>query len=101
MLVKLQKFLGDAGSLRDVKSHNLSELVIQDRMEVKSTLTRLLPFIVLKERQAQIMLAIIAIYEKSRVNTRSSLSEKEFGKILRMVREIRSLNSRAGGKRTI
>lgn len=101
MLAKLQKFLGDVGSLRDVTSHNLAELVIQDRVQVKSILSRLLPHIVIKERQAKLMLSAIDIYDKAKVRVRSSLSEKEFKHILSIVREIRSLNSRTGGKREL
>ncbi len=99
MFVKLQKFLGDVGSLRNVEMHNLTELVIQDRNEVKAVLKRLIPHIVLKERQAKIMLAIIEIYDGAKVNVRSSLSEKEFQHILRLVKEIRNLNSNTGGKK--
>ena len=101
LLVKLQRFLGGAGSLRNVASHNLAELVIQDRAEVKSVLTKLLPHIVLKERQARLMLAAIKIYDDAVVNVRSSISEKEFQRILAIVRQIRNFNSGTGGKRTI
>ena len=98
LLRKLKKFLGDRGTVRMVQAHNLAELVVQDRQGVKEVLERLLPHIILKQRQAKIMLAVINIYENAKVNTRSSLSEKEFAKILSMVREIRNLNSRTGGK---
>jgi len=100
-LVKLQKFFGGIGSMRKVVSHNLAELVIQDREQVKMVLRRLLPHVVLKERQIKIMLAIMDIYDTSKVHVRSSLSEKEFAKILALVREIRNLNSRTGGKQTL
>jgi len=101
MLVKLRAYLGNMGSLRDVRTHNLAELVIQDRSQVKTILERLLPHLVLKERQAKIMLAAIAIFDGARVNVRSSLSEKEYGRILRMIRAIRNLNSGTGGKQQI
>ena len=101
LLVKLQKFLGGLGSIRNVASHNLCELVIQDRKQVRRVLERLSPCIILKERQAKIMLAIIRIYDGATVNVRSSLSEKEFQKIIRMVRQIRTLNSGTGGKKKI
>jgi hypothetical protein len=101
MLVKLQQFLDGYGSLREIRSHNLVELVIQDRNEVKAVLKRLLPYLILKERQAKIMIAIIDIYDAAKVNVRSSISEKEFKKILALVREIRNINSGTGGKRTI
>ena len=38
VIVKLQNFLGGVGAVREVKSHNLVELVIQDRNEVQRTL---------------------------------------------------------------
>ena len=101
MLMKLKNFLGGFGSLRNVPSHNLAELVIQKRDQVKIVLQRLLPYLILKERQARIMFAIMDIYDASRVNIRSSLSEKEYGKVLSMVREIRSMNSRTGGKKDV
>lgn len=98
LLAEIQKFLGGIGSLRKTSAHNLAELVIQDRKEVRELLKKLLPVLVLKERQAKIMLATIEIYDKATVKIRSSISEKEFAKILSLVREIRNLNSRTGGK---
>lgn len=94
----IKHFLGNVGAIREVKSHKLIELVIQDRKEVESVLVRLLPFIVLKERQAKNLLKIIAIYKAATVNTRSSLSEKEYLTVLNLVKEVRKLNSRTGGK---
>ena len=94
----IQNFLGGVGTIRTAKSHKLVELVIQDRMAVEDVLERLLPFIVLKERQARIMLEIIKIYKKAKVNVRSSITEKEYTDILKLVRKIRKLNSRTGGK---
>ena len=61
-------------------------------------LKRLLPNIVLKERQAKIMLEVLEIYKKAMVNTRSSITEKEYVNILMLVQKIRNLNSRTGGK---
>ena len=101
LLVELQKFLGGVGSVRDVTSHQLSELVIQDRTQVKRVLERLLPKLILKERQAKIMLAAIKVYDTAIVNVRSSLSEKEFQHVLALVREIRNLNSGTGGKKKL
>jgi len=101
MLVMLQEYLGDVGSLRDVTGHNLAELVIQKRSEVKAVLLRVMPHLILKVRQARKMTDIIALYEKAKVNVRSSLSEKEFRRIVAIVREIRKLNSNTGGKQTV
>lgn len=94
----IQKFLGDVGAIRREKSHQLVELVIQERNSLEQVLKRLLPFIVLKERQAKIALDIIGIYRKATVSLRSSLTEKEYTSILLLVRELRNLNSRTGGK---
>ena len=98
MIEIIKIFLGNTGSVREAKSHPLVELVIQDRYEIERIITRLLPHIVLKERQAKTLLSIIEIYKKATVKTRSSLSEKEYVAILKLVREIRKLNSRTGGK---
>ena len=98
MLRALQKFLKNYGKIRIAKTHNIAELVIQDRNQVKETIEKLLPHIILKKRQAKIMLAIITVYNDAKVIVRSSLSEKEFANILSLVREIRNLNSHTGGK---
>ena len=94
----IKHFLGNVGAIREAKSHHLVELVIQDRTEVERIIVRLLPFIILKERQAKIVLKILKIYKMAKVNSRSSLSEKEYLDILNLVQEIRKLNSRTGGK---
>ena len=52
MLIMLGKALGDIGTIRFVATHNLAELVIQKRSDVRATLERLLPYLVLKQRQA-------------------------------------------------
>ncbi len=101
LLHKLRMYLGNIGSLREVKSHHLVELVIQGRMQVKNLLIKLLPHLILKERQAKIMLRAIEIYDGAKVNVRSSLSEKEYQNILALVRQIRNLNSGTGGKKEI
>jgi hypothetical protein len=94
----IRNFLGNVGAVREVKSHKLVELVIQDRKEVEYILKRLLRFIILKERQAKCLLEIIEIYKKATVNTRSSLSEKEYMDILNLVQKVRSYNSSTGGR---
>jgi len=100
-LLKLQQFLGGIGSIRNISSHNLAELVIQDRKQVKGILERLLPYLVLKERQAKLILAAIEIYDSAIVNVRSSLSEKEFQHVLAIIRQVRNLNSGTGGKKKL
>ena len=100
MLMLLQKALGDIGSIRDVRTHNLAELVIQKRSDVRATLERLLPHLILKQRQARIMLAMINVFDQGVVSVRSSLSDKDFEKLFAMGKELRNLNAGAGGKKS-
>ena len=100
-LKALQRYLGSVGNIRVNKKKNLAELVILDRKQLKATATRLLPHTVIKCKQVQLLLSIIAIFEGATVNIRSSLSEKEYENIISLVKEIRRLNSGAGGKRAI
>ena len=98
IIALLWEFLGKVGHIRYVPSHNLVELVIQDREEVVRILKRIRPHLIIKKRQALLMEDILRIYEKSRVNTRSSLFENEYALVLTLVKEIRKLNSNTGGK---
>lgn len=100
MLILLQKTLGNVGSVRDIQTHNLAELVIKKRSDIKTTLIRLLPYLILKQRQARIMLAMIDIFEQGKVNVRSSLSDKDYEKLFAMAKELRSNNAGAGGKKS-
>ena len=100
MLLLLQKALGDIGNIRNVQTHNLAELVIEKRSDIKITLERLLPHLILKQRQARIMLAMIDIFNAGIVNVRSSLSDKDFEKLFAMAKELQNLNSGAGGKKS-
>ena len=88
------------GALRRIKSHRLLDIVVQDRTHVQKLLRRMQPYLVLKWRQAQIVLDVIDIYDHSKVNVRSSLSEKEFAAILSRVKQVRALNARTGGKQS-
>ena len=101
MLVALQRYLGGIGSIREVASHNLAELVIMDREQVKTLLLRLLPHLMIKNRQARLMLQAIAIFESRKVKVRSRLSEKDLRKIIKLIIKIRGLNSPTGGKRNL
>ena len=100
MLYVLQKALGDIGSVRDIRTHNLSELVIQKRSDIKITIERLLPHLILKQRQARIALAMIDVFNQGIVNVRSSLSDKDFEKLFAMAKDLRNLNAGAGGKKS-
>ena len=100
MLILLGKALGDVGAIRHIATHNLAELVIQKRVDVQQALERLLPHLILKQRQARIMLAMIDIFNQNIVNTRSSLSDKDFAKLFAMAQQLRGLNSGAGGKKS-
>ena len=94
----LRKYLGNRGNVREVKSHKLVELVIQDREELKHMLKRLTQYLIIKRKQADIMERIIAIYDAATVHVRASLSEKEYAQIVSLMYEIRKLNSNTGGK---
>src|SRR3989344_353891 len=98
MIEKLRVFLGNRGHVWEVRSHNLVELVIQDRKELKATLERLKPHLVIKRMQAELMERIIAIYDHATVKVRSSLSEKEYANIISLVQRLRARNSNTGGK---
>ena len=100
LLLLLQEALDRVGTIRNVPTHNIAELVIQKRSDVKLTLKRLLPHIILKKRQALIMLSMIDIFDQGIVNVRSSLSDKDFETLFAMANEIRSLNSGTGGKKS-
>ena len=100
MLILLQHALGNIGRIGYIRTHNLAELVIQKRSDVKTTLLRLLPFLILKQRQARIMLAMIEVFDQGIVKVRSSLSDKDFEKLFAMAKELRNLNSGAGGKKS-
>ena len=99
MMFLLQEALGKVGSVRFIRTHNLAELVIQKRQDVKHTLERLLPYLILKQRQTKIMLAMIEIFDHGVVKVRSSLSDKDFEKLFSMAKELRNLNAGAGGKK--
>ena len=75
-------------------------MVIKKGVDVRQTLERLLPHLILKQRQARIMLAMIDIFNQNIVNTRSSLSDKDFAKLFAMAKQLRGLNSGAGGKKS-
>ena|SRR3989344_1663400 len=100
MMFLLKKALGNIGNVRETRTHNLSELVIQKRSDLKITLERLLPHLLLKQRQARIALGIIDIFNQAKVNIRSSLSDKDLEQIFSMAREIRNLNAGAGMKKS-
>ena len=99
LMFLLKEALGKVGNIRDVRTHNLAELVIQKRSDVKATLLRLLPHLILKQRQARIMLAMIDVFDGGIVNVRSSLSDKDYERLFAMANELRNLNAGAGGKK--
>ena len=100
LMFLLRESLGKVGNVRDVRTHNLAELVIQKRSDVKATLIRLLPYLILKQRQARIMLAMIDVFDHGIVHVRSSLSDKDFEKLFAMAKELRGLNAGTGGKKS-
>ncbi len=100
LMFLLQKTLGDIGNIREVRTHNLTELIILKRSDLKKVLERLIPHLILKQRQARIALAMIEVYEKAKVNERSSLSDKDHEQLFAMAKEIRNLNAGAGMKKS-
>jgi len=91
--------LNKVGAIREAKKHNMVELVIQERRQLKQVLVRLSPYLVLKKKQAEIALAILEFLSKNKKHQPSILSNREYTRILRNVCKIRSLNSNTGGKR--
>ena len=80
MLEKLKDYLG-AGSVRKYPSHDMAELVIQDRVEISRILKRLLPHLVLKKDQAVLALEILSLMgENIRTNR---ISEENYNEILK------------------
>ena len=98
MLEKLRDYLG-AGNVRKHSSHDMAELVIQDRIEISRILKRLLPHLILKKNQVILALEILSLMGK---NTRTNrISKENYIKILNRIKSIRTLNSKSGGKRNI
>lgn len=100
LLYSINGALDNAGAIREIPQHNLAELVIQKREELKRIINRLTPHLVLKQRQARLMLGMVDIFDANTVNVRSSLSDKDFAKVFAMAMELRKLNSNTGGKKT-
>ena len=99
LMFLLQKALGDVGSIRDVPTHNIAELVIQKRSDIEVILKRLLPHLILKQRQALAMLSMIDIFNRGIVNVRCSLSDKDLEALFAIAKELRNMNSGAGGRK--
>ena len=96
MLSDLQKYLV-AGRVGVARSHNLAELVIVDRVDVKRILNKMLPHLVLKKQQAILAIRIISQLGKNLRTNR--ISDQNYLSILKNIEKIRSLNSKTGGKR--
>jgi hypothetical protein len=99
-LYSINDALDNSGAIREVPQHNLAELVIQKRDDFKRIIHRLIPHLVLKQKQARLMLGMVEIFDANTVNVRSSLSDKDFAKVFAMAKELRNLNSNTGGKKT-
>ena len=98
LLVAIKKYLSDAGSIRRVSSHSLSELVIVRREDVEKVLNILLPHLILKQRQALIAIKMIDIFKNCKRIKKNAIASEDFIKLLTMAIEIRKLNSGTGGK---
>ena len=96
MLHEMQKYLG-AGKVRVSSAHDQAELVIVDRNDVKRILNKMLSHLILKKKQAVIAFEILSqIGDNLRTNR---ISDESYSSILTKIKEIRSLNSKTGGKR--
>ena len=96
MLNEMQKYL-DAGKVRVSSAHDQAELVIVDRREVKRILDKMLPHLILKKKQAILALETLSQFgENLRTNR---ISDENYSSILKKIEEIRTLNSKSGGKR--
>ncbi len=96
MLNKMQKYL-DAGKVRVSSAHDQAELVIVDRNDVRRILNKMFSHLILKKKQVVIALEIFSqIGDNLRTNR---ISDESYSSILKKIKEIRSLNSKTGGKR--
>jgi len=96
MLEKMQKYL-NAGKVRVSVAHDQAELVIVDRKDVRRILNKMLPHLILKKKQASIALEILSQFGDNLRTNR--ISDENYSSILKKIEEIRSLNSKTGGKR--
>ena len=101
ILVAIKEYFGDVGSIRYSVTHNLSELVIVKREDVEAILYRLLPHLILKQRQANIALEMIGIFKNCKRVKKNAIAPQDFAKLMRMTIQIRKLNSRTGGKKNL
>ena len=91
ILQHLQRMIG--GSLKDYPSHSQSELVIYNRNKVEEILKALLPYLVVKKKQAILALKIIEKFKKRKRGVRSWLTPHDLLQIVKIAEEIRKLNS--------
>jgi hypothetical protein len=87
----LQKIVG--GSLKDYASRSMSELVIFDRKRVEDVLKEILPYLIVKKKQAVLALEIIERFKKRKKHKRSKLSPEDLIEIVKIAEKIRELNS--------
>ena len=95
-LCEIQKYL-DAGKVSVAKAHDQAELVIVDRTEVSRILNRMLPHLVLKKQQAILALEALSQFGKNLRTNR--ISDQKYSAIMKIILNIRNLNSHTGGKR--
>ncbi|OHA34059.1 MAG: hypothetical protein A2928_02635 [Candidatus Taylorbacteria bacterium RIFCSPLOWO2_01_FULL_45_15b] len=96
MLDRLCDYLG-AGHVRLYSSHEMAELVIQDRVDILRVLNKMLPHLILKKNQVILAIEVLLLIgENVRTNR---ISDINYFKILECVKKIRNLNSKSGGKK--
>jgi hypothetical protein len=99
ILVQIQQALGGYGIIRTNERKQLSELVIQNRNQVRAVLMRLAPKLAIKNRQAQLGIRILDRLAVNEKHQPSNLSDKAYSHVLKLIQDIRDLNSGTGGKR--
>ena len=99
LLQRIQKSLDGVGTIRTNQKKQLSELVIQNRVEVQVVLVRLMPFLLIKKERAKIALQVLKLLSKNEKHKPSMLSDGAYTRVLFLVQNIRNENSHTGGKR--
>ena len=101
ILIAIKKYLGGIGAIRYSATHNLSELVIVKRDDVEMTLNRLLPHIIIKQKQVLTMLKMIELFRNCKRVSKNAINTKDFARLMLMASDIRKLNSGTGGKKSL
>ena len=99
ILTMIQQALNGYGAIRTNEGKQLAELVIQERNQVRSVLVRLAPKLAIKNRQSVLGIKVLDALSVNEKHQPSKLSDKSYTQVLKLIQEIRTLNSHTGGKR--